>query len=433
MLENNRFERLYQKAKHRKVVFVGIIIILLLVIEVSAIAAEAAWSIGIRKHSAREVAARYYLTKLLVIPFLRETGDGKEYLGNLTETEGEWRKMYPADALLGWRLGKNKTARHYNKYLYITNGQGFASLGEDEFRYARPKPAWTYRIIVLGGSTVMGDGVPVPADNLPACIRRAIEEHIPRSKRLEVINAGVGGYDSSNEFLYLISELINYEPDLVIVYDGWNDEAYSNRDLAKRPNAPNSLKLKVQYDYDERLNASYEFGGSFAIFAEGTLVSIRKALAHTGIGLPIMIALDRVLAQKKEVEPAAPYNPSSITRYRENLENILLIAEKHSAGVALFLQPIIGVDDKPYTPEELSTPISDMKTRKLFYADASAMFSNLKKRYFRPGSTCIEDMSKIFDHTRETVYADSGHIQRRGNEIVARKIVQKLQTCQLVE
>ena len=40
---------------------------------------------------------------------------------------------------------------------------------------------------------------------------------------IEVINAGIPAADSYSESIYIKNRLIEFEPDLFIVYDGWND------------------------------------------------------------------------------------------------------------------------------------------------------------------------------------------------------------------
>lgn len=435
MLENNKYEIYWQRASRNKIVSTAIILSLLLALEIFAVAMQVAWSIGHNKRNTEVILNRYYLTKVFIWPLIQgKSTSSKEFIGNLTEMEGEWRKLYPADSLLGFRAGKDIIASHHGKYLFITNSQGFFSIGEEDFSYALPKPEKIYRVIVIGGSTVQGDGAPTPADNLPAQIRSALQKRIPTGKSLEVINAGVGGYHSAGELLYFASELINYSPDLVIVYDGWNDETYQNRDLMENPNSINSLKIKVHYKSDRKLNASYTLFGSFNNFLEIAIVSFKTGLAHTGLGRPLIYELEKISSGKSaEPAPQVTYNPKSVARYRENIENMILIAKKHKIGIGVFLQPIMGVDGKQYTPNELGNPVNDIAVRAPFYADASTMFEAVKKEYAEAGAVCVEDISRVFSDIHETVYEDTGHVGRRGNEIISEKIVRKLIDCQLVK
>ena len=58
------------------------------------------------------------------------------------------------------------------------------------------------------------------------------------NSKYEVINAGVGGFYSGQELTYIVTELVDYHPNIIIAFDGWNDlfwdwyvERYSNRIL----------------------------------------------------------------------------------------------------------------------------------------------------------------------------------------------------------
>lgn len=71
------------------------------------------------------------------------------------------------------------------------------------------------RIVILGGSAAFGSG----ARNDQETIGALLSGHL----QAEVLNAGMIGYGSSQEFAYLLTELLELKPDLVITFDGWND------------------------------------------------------------------------------------------------------------------------------------------------------------------------------------------------------------------
>ena len=46
-----------------------------------------------------------------------------------------------------------------------------------------------------------------------------------RGYDVEVLNAGVSGFSTAEEYLYLERELFRYDPDVVVLYaDGWGGE-----------------------------------------------------------------------------------------------------------------------------------------------------------------------------------------------------------------
>ena len=83
------------------------------------------------------------------------------------------------------------------------------------------KPDDVYRIIAVGGSTTFGAGV---EDNFswPALLDESLNELEP-SKKIEVINAGVSAATSLQNMNHINQKLINFNPDLIILYVGTND------------------------------------------------------------------------------------------------------------------------------------------------------------------------------------------------------------------
>jgi lysophospholipase L1-like esterase len=95
----------------------------------------------------------------------------------------------------------------------------------------RPPPkTGKLRLLCLGDSCtrLAPDGVPYS---------RLLEEQLGPGE-VEVFNASLPGYSSYQGLAWLRSQLIDYEPDLVIVYFGWNDHwrttGFTDRELAAR-------------------------------------------------------------------------------------------------------------------------------------------------------------------------------------------------------
>jgi tetratricopeptide (TPR) repeat protein len=87
-------------------------------------------------------------------------------------------------------------------------------------RFARKKAADSYRIFTLGGSTTYGR----PYDDSTS-FSGWLRELLPaadQSKNWEVINAGGISY-ASYRIVKLMEELVQYEPDLFIIYTGHNE------------------------------------------------------------------------------------------------------------------------------------------------------------------------------------------------------------------
>jgi lysophospholipase L1-like esterase len=116
------------------------------------------------------------------------------------------------DPVLGWR---NRPG--WRGPTYTINSWG--CLGPEP---AAPKPAGVTRILCLGDSCTAGDLLPRFEDTYPSQLSTELRRLSP-DRETEVINAAVGGYSSFQGRLWLERELLDLEPDVLVVYFGWND------------------------------------------------------------------------------------------------------------------------------------------------------------------------------------------------------------------
>jgi len=97
------------------------------------------------------------------------------------------------------------------------------SLGLRDNEYSLEKPPGVYRILVLGDSTTFGWGVALN-DTASKILERELNAlHLPGYQRFEVINAGVGNYDTVQEVTYYKTRGRELHPDLVVLAYFIND------------------------------------------------------------------------------------------------------------------------------------------------------------------------------------------------------------------
>jgi len=106
-----------------------------------------------------------------------------------------------------------------------TDKLGFISNG-DNLRDISDKPPGTYRIFILGGSTVAGFGLSSSSKSISAQLEDMLNASTASAgtlRHFQVINAGVIiGWYSAPETAFAMFELLNYKPDMIISFDGWN-------------------------------------------------------------------------------------------------------------------------------------------------------------------------------------------------------------------
>ncbi|MFG0318869.1 MAG: SGNH/GDSL hydrolase family protein [Planctomycetota bacterium JB042] len=84
------------------------------------------------------------------------------------------------------------------------------------------KPEGVYRIACLGGSSTYGHTPSSDATTWPARLEHHLEEAYP-DRRIEVVNAGTSGYSTFESIANLAFRVVEFQPDLVIVYHSIND------------------------------------------------------------------------------------------------------------------------------------------------------------------------------------------------------------------
>jgi hypothetical protein len=134
---------------------------------------------------------------------------------------------------------------------------------------------------------------------------------------------------------------------------------------------------------------------------------------------------------------AAIDDPRNMEYYRINHRAFSALADDQ-LSVALFLQPLVGTDDRALSDEEkqsrwysswYSNRTEVLQKRIPFYNDARSFLADLKGRDHGSGHLCISDLSHSFRGVSEPVYADNGHLLPKGNEIVAKHMLDELISC----
>lgn len=100
------------------------------------------------------------------------------------------------------------------------NSYGFR--GEEMIK---EKPAKTFRVFFLGGSTVLNNGVAYE-QSAQKLLQDQLQLEYP-NKRIEILNAGMDGYTSEHVVIQYAFYIKDFQPDLLIAWHGINDLYYS--------------------------------------------------------------------------------------------------------------------------------------------------------------------------------------------------------------
>lgn len=118
------------------------------------------------------------------------------------------------DRILGWGNVPSTSAVQSNKdYKVIVN---INSKGMRDKEYSYEKPKGVLRILVLGDSFTWGAGVE-NNETFSKFLENILDTNV------EVINAGVNGYGTDQEYLFLTTKGYKYRPDIVLLAFCLND------------------------------------------------------------------------------------------------------------------------------------------------------------------------------------------------------------------
>ena len=278
-----------------------------------------------------------------------------------------------------------------NNPLYLIPNQHFSTININShgFRGDELQNNPDYRIFVMGGSTAFGVGATSDDATIPSYLQQKISEDFNKYN-IEVINAGIPQAFSFTEKNLIKDKLLDYDPDLLIIYGGWND---------------------IDTDYD---NYERDGGDNF----EDQM--IRKIRQTDMVTLNVLMKL--YFSYKHDTIDVIPFDSykikEKVSLWKNSWRDICELQEKYDFNTAIILQPLLGTGNKSLSLEEQTNLLHyDSNRRNQYYGLYADALNELD-------STCtlVQDLRNVFDSHSETMYYDSGHVGNKGNEIIAEQI-----------
>jgi lysophospholipase L1-like esterase len=114
------------------------------------------------------------------------------------------------------------------QYIPTKKNDSNMHINSDSFRYdelTKDKPKGTYRIFILGGSTVFDKPRPYEK-SITKTVENLLQKKYP-DKKIQVINAGYERYTSEHSLIVYETKVADYHPDMIVIWQGFNDIIYS--------------------------------------------------------------------------------------------------------------------------------------------------------------------------------------------------------------
>jgi lysophospholipase L1-like esterase len=248
--------------------------------------------------------------------------------------------VFVRDRQLGWRLRPNSNDIWLGVRVKI-NGKG---LRGPELDYK--KPAGVTRILYLGDSVTFGFKLPGYRQTFPYIIEELLEDK--SGIEVETINTGVDGYSTMQEYIYLSTEGIKYNPDLVILSFVFNDVAENLSFLNPDQAAEQSYQLSTSRVSDSPIDRLLR---KSAIFYAAKEIKTRRTLERY---LPW--GADEIIDAKSLVN--YPHRPNIKKAWKITLRNVSKIfnfcRDREIPVILVIFPSAFQLDDKiRETPQDI--------------------------------------------------------------------------------
>ena len=304
---------------------------------------------------------------------------------------------------------------------------------------SKAKPEDTFRVIVLGGSTLYGLGTlssPIyPAhrtltnsQTIPHYLEVMLDEAFssdPEAPKIEVINAGVVGYHTFQHVLYIYETLHEFDPDMILFVDGHND--FYNAGV-KNPITEYGYSAYHLVDgVNERspFFSAYlgtRYLGQHSYFFK-LVERIAQLLSSKYESAPYNIKADRTVLQR---DTAKEITDSAKIGFLRNYKLIESLANLHDFSFHVFLQPEVVFEDMELLSER-DQDIADTtrefygKERVLIMLETRKLLPDLFARYEIPFTEIGEIAAP--SESDAALYVDYTHLSPRGSYRVAERML----------
>ena len=290
---------------------------------------------------------------------------------------------WPKDGYFKILPGKYKNDKH--NIFYTINSKGFRG---PEFS----DKGSIYRIIAIGGSSTMGIESN-ERETWPSQLQKFVTEG---GHSVEVINCGIGSSTSDHHLKMIGSEIVEYEPDIILYYAGRNDHAIKGTERYPGP----ALWPKGRINYFK----------AWVIYKKA---QIRFILLK-------WFAFD--------LESIFPYPNNWKAKYTNNLKE-MIIATKRSKGLFVIITqvmdyPIEIFEDLASNSENL-TKILQMQNKPRYSFLRQNELLRIQSGLAKENDTKIIDLHADFYEAKKAekkVFYDNIHLTPEGNKIIARRL-----------
>jgi lysophospholipase L1-like esterase len=342
-------------------------------------------------------------------------------------------------------------------YHLVGNQQNeFFSLNEQGFRDDDPvpleKPAGEIRIFVLGNSAAFGRGVQANEQTLETRLEQRLQQRVQQQKQspgtyrpdvfpffkptreklmkmpakirqgnYRVINVAVPGYSSGNELAQFAMEILPYQPDLVVVMNGYEDlllpedqAATAVPKLAEFAKDPDSyFRQYLRHSLQEKLQKS-------ALIRAIASLAPKKKQSQVADVLSIRERNQESLA--KQLPTSEESFQARLDRYRLNMQRFVSLCSAAKIPLIVAVQPEItgrSPDKLDPTEQQVIKELSSDYTEKVstYYPEMVDTMRQLEKS--SPTNLKVLDFYRLNDAFPAPSFVDPIHFNEAAHDQMA--------------
>ncbi len=309
-------------------------------------------------------------------------------------------------------------SHHTEQVHHYTNDDGLRVSAPD-YELPKQKPTGQLRLAVLGGSAV--EIATTFETTLPGSLKTLLQRTYP-GRDIEVINAGIQSSVSRQSIIHFMFTVADYEPDIVILYDGAND--LGNILLYEaRPNYPyNFQTMEEAWEHYRSetttpvweliLDRSYLYSALRLRFGGADQL---KTTSTIGLGLrraPNALTSEQLLSDQERVRKL-------VAVYLSNWVKLIELSKAYGFKPVCVLQPT-GELDREYAMTALPAQWVDAFTA--LYDETSRQMEALRGKY---PEAAILNLGKYLQPAKDHFW-DGVHVYDETNALITERIYQDL-------
>jgi lysophospholipase L1-like esterase len=251
------------------------------------------------------------------------------------------------------------------KWEISTNSAGFRTA-----EFAKAKPPRTFRIVCLGDSWTFGSNVDQDKA-YPQQLTALLERNFPRA-HFEVLNLGVMGYSSYQGLQLLKRQVLDFDPDLVLIGFAMNDShvsGYRDQDMQDYKESRTAATTVVRLAQKSELYKLLSYLTRSMIEKPTSIGEQLKASAHAGRGGDILDMPEGQSYEQFEAWTRVPLND-----YEKNIVEMIRLTRDRGAGAILLFNELWRNNPYRIALEKISA------AQRVPLVDSSALIAEKRRR-----------------------------------------------------